>query len=150
MGRLEPEFRRLHWPPLVREAVENKDYPGYRYEFFSSFNELNKYFIELCGPDWMSEEWAIYWRNHHRETQRDDARDLKYEMGQRVTPIGRSGPRRDIKQVHTYCEKIIIGNLTISSYELVRQLKFRYDITLSQKMAWHILKKLRSQNESKG
>ncbi len=118
--------------------------------FLRSFKELDRYFTELCGPDWMNEEWAIYWRSQHRETQRDDSRDLKYEMEQRVTPIGSSGPRRDIKTVRALCASLFNEDSKISSYALARKLKSRYDISLSQKMAWHILKKLRSQNESKG
>lgn len=144
MGRLESQFKRLYWPPLVKETVTSKEYPGYRYEFFSGFTELNKYFTNLCGPDWHNQEWAIYWRTQHQETKDDDRRDYKFDKEQRVTPLNNTGSRRDMKSIRAHCADIYAENPQISSYGLARQLLAKHDITLSQKMAWIILKKFRS------
>ena len=150
MGRLEPEFRRLHWPPLVREAVETKDYPGYRYEFFSGFNELNRYFTELCGEDWYKQEWAEFWRNQHLETKNDDRKDIDFIHDRRIKPLGNDGPKRNGKVIRQLIAEYYKEQPAVSSYKLARYLRDEHGITITQKAVWSILKKLRSQNEPKG
>lgn len=150
MGRLEKQFRRLYWPPLVKRAVDSTEFPGYKYEFFTGFRELNEYFTELCGADWMDQEWAVYWRNQHLETKNDDRRDTKYDKDKRVTPIGTSGPRRDIKRITQLCADYLIDhqNEKVSSHKLARHLHSEHGIEVHYATVWRILKRIKKVDES--
>lgn len=48
------------WKNLVKTSIQTREYPGYRYIFFQSEEELDKYFCELIGDHWRSEPWAQY------------------------------------------------------------------------------------------
>jgi hypothetical protein len=142
MGRLEEGFERLHWPPLVREIVITDQYPGYRYEFFKSFRELNEYFCKECGDDWRTQPWAIYWISQHEETKHDDRQEEQAKL--RSQPMKRTGNRRDIKMIYQIGIQLLTENPRLSSYKLVAKLK-EYDITISQKTAWRLIKDYKEQ-----
>lgn len=134
MGILEPEFSRLHWPPLVREIVQTVEYPGYRYEFFRSFTELDAYFTAEIGSHWRTELWARYWINQHKESQREDRKDADPRLRKPT------GPRRDMAIVRAESHIQLELTPTLSSYKLVTVLKTK-DITITQKTAWDIIRK---------
>lgn len=48
---------------LVKSARLTKEYPGYEYEYFRSFEELDAYLRSICGEDWESQEWVNVWLN---------------------------------------------------------------------------------------
>lgn len=140
MGTLEPGFQRLHWPPLVKEIEHTKDYPGYRYKYFTSFQELNSYFSDLCGHNWREQEWAKYWINQHLETKNDDRKAF-------ISPApdsSKGGPRRDIKMIRELVHTYYNINPKMSSYKIARHIAHEQGITVSHQTVWSILKKLRS------
>lgn len=140
MGVLESEFRLLHWPPLVREITQTIAFPGYRYEFFRSFKELDAYFSNELGIDWRKESWAEYWIGQHAETKDDDRREYK-DKDITYAKIYRIGAR-DMNRIAQFAVAHYISNPTVSSYKLVGWLK-THDIHISQKSAWRMIKKWR-------
>jgi hypothetical protein len=140
MGILETEFSRLHWPPLVREVVQTIEYPGYRYEFFRSFRELDAYFTEELGKDWRSEPWALFWINQHKETQNDDRREFST-----VKPTKTTGPRRDSKQLYDLCHTYMCTVEKPSSYKFTNYLR-AMDIKINQATAWRMMKRWKTKN----
>ncbi len=139
MGVLESEFRLLHWVPLVREVVQTTYYPGYRYEFFKSFKELDAYFTEVVGINWRRHAWAEFWVNQHLETKNDDRREWKHITAPSVTKVYRQGAR-DIQSISKVAIPYLKENPKTSSYKLVRWLA-QFGITISQKSAWRIIKR---------
>jgi hypothetical protein len=140
MGTLETEFQRLHWPPLVRNVVQTKDYPGFRYEFFRSFRELDAYFTEELGKDWRSEPWAKFWINQHKETQNDDRREMNP-----IKPTKTTGPRRDSKHIYELCDQYMRTTVKPSSYKFTSHL-LTLDIKINQATAWRMMKKWKAKN----
>lgn len=134
MGTLEEGFERLHWPPLVRNVVITKESPGYRYEFFRSFTELDAYFTNELGTEWKKQEWAQYWFNQHKQTQRDDRKDINPRLRKPT------GPRRDSKLLYTLACAYMTENPRTSSYKLVDYFK-TIDITIAQKTAWSFIRR---------
>lgn len=57
---------------LVRSARITNEHPGYVYEYFQSFEEVNAYFTSICGEDWISQEWVAAWLNKEKK---DNAKD---------------------------------------------------------------------------
>lgn len=135
MGILEDGFSRLHWPPLVRTVTQTTEYPGYRYEFFRSFGELDSYFSELLGTSWRSEEWARYWMNQHAESKRED-RKLANPRQRKST-----GPRRDAPLLYALSVEHLNNYANISSRKLVKHLKDSHDIQITPMTAWRIIGK---------
>lgn len=82
MGVLEDGLSDKFWPPLVKEISITKDYPGYKYEFFDNYEDLDKYFTDLCGDDWVHQPWAQYWIGQHKLTQRRNKLEIKIMMGE--------------------------------------------------------------------
>lgn len=142
MGTLEPGFQRLHWPPLVKEIEHTKDYPGYRYKYFTSFRELDSYFSGLCGHNWREQEWAVYWINQHKETQNDDRRDPDP-----IRPKAPTGNRRDIKLIHKLCRDYLDSHVgtKISTYKLARWLLSEHDINVNQATIWRFVKRYKAE-----
>lgn len=62
-------------PSLVRVAEETTAYPGYRYVYFKSFEELDEYFRATCGDDWLEQEWAKFWLRDHWKSAKQESRD---------------------------------------------------------------------------
>lgn len=85
MPMLEEGFERLYWPPLVKRAVWTLEHPGYRYEKFETFAELNNYFDEECGVGWRKQEWAKFWIDQHHESARKDKRERTFMRGESIT-----------------------------------------------------------------
>lgn len=139
MGTLEPQFRKLHWPPLVREVTQTKQYPGYRYEYFRTFRELNEYFIKLCGTAWREEPWAKYWFNQHMETKNDDRRDPNP-----IKPKGPTGNRRDTPLLIEIARQWYKETKKLSSGELTRHFA-TLDLKVSRDTSWRIIKKIKSE-----
>jgi len=142
MGILEPEFSKLHWPPLVREVVQTVQYPGYRYEFFKSFRELDSYFAEHVSPDWKHEAWAEYWINQHLETKNNDRRELESKLQPALNKAYRTGAR-DMQQISKLTFAYLNENPKTSSYKISMWLK-SHGIEVSQKSAWRMLRKWKS------
>lgn len=134
MGILEPEFRKLHWPPLVREVVITAQHPGYRHEFFKSFRELDAYFRATVHDNWRQEAWAEFWIGQHKETQNDDRRDL-----QTVKKKTRARPR-DMLAITRVAIDYLNVHSKVSSYKLCEYLK-TCGISIDQKSAWRIIKR---------
>lgn len=78
---LEDGLSSKFWPPLVKEVTITRDYPGYKYEFFTNFDDLNNYFTELCGEDWRHQEWAKYWIGQHRSTKYQNSLEIRILTG---------------------------------------------------------------------
>jgi len=136
MGILEEGFERLHWPPLVREVIVTVEYPGYRYEFFRSFGELDSYFSRQYGAEWRKEPWAEYWMNQHKETQREDRKDA--DPRQRKS----TGPRKDAVQLYEIaCAYIKTQTAPVSSRQLSRYFKIEHGITITPMTTWRMIKK---------
>lgn len=89
MGILEPNLRNTHWLPVVKQAVLTKEYPGYRYEMFSSWAALDEYLKSQCGKDWQIQPWADFWLNQHKQTQNDDYREYLIMSGAIVPQVDR-------------------------------------------------------------
>lgn len=79
---LEPEVMQKFWPPLVRDVVLCTTYPGYRYEFFQRFADLDAYFSDLCGADWAQQPWAEYWIGQHNASRAAFRRELAARRGE--------------------------------------------------------------------
>jgi hypothetical protein len=141
MGTLEPEFYRLHWPPLVRSVRITKQYPGYSYEFFETFQELDKYFTEHCGPEWQSQAWAKFWINQHLQTKNDDRKE-QIELTS-TKPRKNTGPRRDTQEIFELCKQYLESvDYKVSSRKLAAHLR-NHDINITHMTAWRIIKELR-------
>lgn len=149
LSRLEPNFHRLYWPPILLEGLHTPGQINPDAKFIRGFDELDAYFTKLCGSDWMNQEWARYWRGQHQESKTDDVRDLKYEKQNRVKPLANTGPRRDRELIKRLCFEYLSSNqgTKISSYKLARWLKSEHDIVVNQKTTWTIIK--RYQNAKK-
>lgn len=84
-------------------------HPGYKYKYFSTFKELDKYFKQEFGPNWRQEEWAKFWlKDHNRIETQDYDREEIHKRGKRFrqrTPGSRRyfqeklGPRQLSKKV---------------------------------------------------
>lgn len=46
---------------LVRETKQKKEHPGYEYKKFRGFSEVNAYFTNLYGENWLELPWAKCW-----------------------------------------------------------------------------------------
>lgn len=57
-------------PSLVKNVDILSTHPGYRYNYFQSFEELDDYFKKECGEDWRSQEWAKFWISDYRSFER--------------------------------------------------------------------------------
>lgn len=80
---LEPDAMSKFWPPLVREVIDCVEHPGYRYEFFKTFAELDDYFTGLCGEDWIKQPWAEFWLGQHNLTRAAFRRELAARRGEK-------------------------------------------------------------------
>lgn len=136
MGILEPGFNVLHWPPLVRNVVQTTQFPGYRYEFFRSFKELDAYFTEQIGKDWRNESWAEFWINQHLETKNDDRQQFQEKPVN--SPIRTK--RREMPDITAVAVAYLNEHPKTSSYKLVTYLKTQ-NIHITQNPAWRIIKK---------
>lgn len=139
MGILEREFKLLHWVPLVREITQITTFPGYRYEFFRSFKELDAYFTKELGSGWRKEAWAEFWINQHLETKNDDRREWQNKDIPVDKKIRRTGAR-DMVDITKLAMVYLTDNPKTSSYKLVAWLKTQ-GIHISQFPAWRIIKK---------
>lgn len=140
MPMLEEGFERLYWPRLVKEAVWTSAHPGYRYDMFNNFKELDAFFTEECGPDWRKQEWARFWFNQHIESQKKDKRE--YEMNKTF-----QGPRRDMPEVEKACYDILQQSPYISSRKLVFALN-RQGVVVSHTTASKIIKRFKEEQEN--
>lgn len=148
MSRLEPEFHKLHWPPIL---VEGHHVPGHTCvdcKFIRSFNELNAYLSDLCGHDWRTQDWAVYWVKQHQQTKDDDRRDAQFENNARVKPLAPS-VRRSGTLIRKLADDYFENDPKISSYKLCRLLMRDHDLHVSHVTAWKIIKKLRNKNTIK-
>lgn len=60
-------------PSLVKSVDIVTDHPGYRYNYFNSFAELDAYFTNECGSDWKHAEWAQFWlRDYWRSLKKEN------------------------------------------------------------------------------
>lgn len=84
MGKLEYEYRDTLFVPVVRDVDTMTIHPGYRYNFFKTFRELDNYFSRTIGSHWQNEEWARYWLNQHKQTQNEDRLEEKLGRGEHV------------------------------------------------------------------
>lgn len=67
---------RSYLPPLVKSVNFTREYPGFSYQYFKNFEEINSYFSELCGDDWMNQEWAKVWIGEHSKEKMRQKRNL--------------------------------------------------------------------------
>lgn len=139
MGKLEPGFSRLHWPPLVKSITNLPTFPGYRYEFFKTFKELDEYMTQECGPDWREQAWCKFWRGQHEQTKHDDRVENKATDH---TPIKNTGPRRDSTLIYKLALEAYATDPKISSRQLVKWISTK-GIVIGHDTAWRLISKLR-------
>jgi len=61
------------FPYIVKSTKFTKDYPGYSYEYFQSFEELDNYLRLNCGENWIDQNWAKFWlRDYWKENKREN------------------------------------------------------------------------------
>lgn len=61
------------FPRLVRSVDLVTTYPGYSYNYFNNFQEIDDYFKKTVGDDWLDTEWARFWlRNHWSENKKEN------------------------------------------------------------------------------
>lgn len=94
---IEPEAIQKFWPPLVKETLLVSEHPGYRHIFFETYEELNEYFTELCGPDWKEQEWCKFWLQQHKNTKKAYQKELEVRRGN--VSVETIRPRLDEKEV---------------------------------------------------
>ena len=97
--------RRDFWLGLVKSADNIRESPGYRYNFFSSFEEVDRYFTQECGSDWQTQPWAVEWiRANESERDKDMHRsDLTLgviESSAYVPDVGEEEVIIDFKDTH--------------------------------------------------
>lgn len=137
MPMLEEGLSRLYWPPLVKEAVMTVQHPGYRYDMFTNFKELDAYFTAECGPDWRKQEWARYWFSQHIDSKRKDQRESNPMRSMK-------GPRKDIIAVEKACYEVLEQSPYISSRKLVYILRSR-NVIVSHMTASKIIKRFKEE-----
>lgn len=66
-------------------SAENcPQHPGYKFNYFDSFQELDNYFKREFGENWREQEWAKFWlRDHNAFETREHDRALINERGVR-------------------------------------------------------------------
>lgn len=139
MPMLEQGLSKLYWPPLVKQAVMTIAHPGYRYELFTNFKELDEYFTKECGSDWRKSEWARFWFNQHQASKLADRKELNPEKSFQ-------GPRRDMPEVEKACIEILEQSPYISSRKLVFILNAQKGVAISHTTASKIIKRFKEES----
>lgn len=106
---IEPEVMNKFWPPLVKEAELCATYPGYKYKYFNSFEELDAHFREICGEDWIEQEWAKFWIGQHNMSRRAFKKELELRKNGNIEirpRINKAVIRQIIKEAkeHAHCK----------------------------------------------
>lgn len=141
LGILEEGFHRLHWPPLVRNCVITKEYPGYRYEFFQSFAELDEYFTRIVGPHWRREPWAEFWIGQHHESQHSDRKEL------RTGPAPKHRPTAQYMKSATALGLSYLREYPSTTVRKLMNILTAHDFPVSYYAAWRIIKRFK-ENDS--
>lgn len=142
MPILEDGFDLLYWPPLIREAVSITTHPGYRYERFKTYTELDSYFTEEFGSEWRNSEWARYWFNQHAETVRKD----KKESSLNANTSYRT--RNDTEPIYEVARAILEKSPFLSSRKLTYILN-RKGMTIGYVTVSKFIKRFKVESSSK-
>jgi hypothetical protein len=105
-------------PSLVKHTEITSAYPGYRYVYFSSFEELNAYFTETCGKDWMETEWAKFWLRDHWRLMKQESREY-HAKGKAEKPKNSKVPAHILKALieHYQEQKLSLRAIASRLYE---------------------------------
>lgn len=138
---LEEGFDRLYWPRTMKGARIISAHPGYIYEFFETYAELNEYFTEICGADWRTQEWAKFWYDQHTESVNSDTRERNFNI------LKTYRKKTDADAVYECAKNILINAPRLSTRKLTYTLN-RQGINISVRSAWKIIQQFKKELES--
>lgn len=124
-------------PALVKEVEITSTHPGYRYVYFTSFNELDQYFRELCGDDWKEQEWAKFWLRDHWRTLKQESKPMPVAKSKKTKDgVKIKYPKRLVKALAEHYVK----ECNLSLRETARALREKDGIALDHSTIAKLLK----------
>lgn len=145
MGTLEYEYRKSFCPPLVKNVVVEATHPGYRYEMFTSFDDLHNHFSKEYGPYWLNTDWAKFWIGQHNDSKRKDRLEEQIVKGFKMD---RRNPQATRNSIRALLLEMIHQDLELPSVRKLQRMLVQKGSEASHMTVYRILKEIKKEIEN--